>query len=65
MNEGLCLKAKPGHLKPPRRLKQSDQLRCRAHLGFFLLCVPLAGKGVSQAAEEDSSGIRIHRLSVR
>lgn len=39
MNEGLCLKANPGHLKPHRRLKQSDQLRCRAHLGFFLLLI--------------------------
>lgn len=69
----LMNEAKTGFLKPTHAgLTEPDQFRHWPHLGFLLrrnavvdhLCVLLAGKGVSQAAEEDSSGIGIHRLGL-
>lgn len=52
--------------------RDSDQFSRTAHLGFILFrnavvdspYILLAGKGLSQAEEEDSSGIRIHRLGL-
>lgn len=52
--------------------RDSDQFSRTALLGFILFgnavvdraYILLAGKGLSQAEEEDSSGIGIHRLGL-
>lgn len=61
------------HVYPLIKHRDSDRSLRATLPGFVLFSstvvdsqyVLLAGEGVSQAAEEDSSGIGLHRLSLR